>query len=383
MKTRRIGSGIGQAFVRVGGPLCWRRRFRWLAAIVAAPALLMAAPWAAAGPAPASAEEPGLTVEMTCAPESFRPNEWVAVECNQRLTNNNDSTLRDVSLSIGGYNGPIPDYFFVWSERDGELQPVGTGALTFEGRDLEPGHTSVSTLVVLLRMSGGTFESELRVSVGGDVVLTRPFQFVAEAGAAAPPADLLVSHRLAGERVDGDGVSRAVYRTVVTNQGSSTITELEVANRYSDGAALVEADPAPASEKAAFGLAYWDLAAFGEESLAPGEWVEMRTTYGSAADTDCSYTTSGVVVEATMDGQERRYEARAEEGATVGDCRYEEEEYGSGGGVPTGFGRGGEGPAAAEGDVLWAVFVLAGGGVALVGAARALRRRARLGPRIY
>src|SRR4030042_1677321 len=60
----------------------------------------------------------------------------------------------------------------------GGLPPVGTGALTFEGRDLEPGHTSVSTLVVLLRMSEGTFESELRVSVGEQLVLTRPFQFV-------------------------------------------------------------------------------------------------------------------------------------------------------------------------------------------------------------
>ena len=335
------------------------------------------APDMAAGPAMVSAEEPGLALERSCTPDTFRPDEWVAVECDQRLTNNGDSTLTDISLSIGGYNGPLPNYFFVWSERDGELQPVGTGALTFEGRDLEPGHTSVSTLVVLLRMSEGTFESELRVSVGEQLVLTRPFRFVATAGAAAPPTDLVVTEEPVAGPAGEEAVPTATFETKITNQGSSAVTQLRATVRHGEYVTFVGAEPSPSSRNPSVQLVFWDLAAFGKESLAPGESLMLRTTYGPGADYGCGSVTSGVVVEATVDGQERRYGAQSEEGATVGECRYEEEEYGSGGGVPTGFGRGGEGPAGREVDLLWAVAVLTAGGASLVGAALALRRRAR------
>jgi len=362
-----------------------RRLILGLVAALFALTALGGAPRAAAGPAAVSAEESGLTLERACTPDTFRPDEWVVMECNQRLTNNGESTLTDITLSIGGtYNGSIPGYFFVWSERDGEFQPVGTGALTFEGRDLEPGQTSVSTLVVLLRMSEGTFESEMSVLVSGEVALTRPFRFVAVAGAAEPPTDLLVTERLAEGAGSGEAQPTAVYETTITNQGSSPVTELIVTNRYTDEAVLVDAQPAPASRNDGVVLASWDLASFGKEALAPGESLVLRTTYGPGEGVECGYVIAGVVVEATVDGQERRYGARAEEGATLGECDYEEMPGGQGGGGgPVAFGRGGEGPAAAEGDVLWAAFVLAGSGVALVAAAMALRRRSRLGRRIY
>ena len=72
-----------------------------------------------------------------------------------------------------------------------------------------------------------------------------------------------------------------------------------------------------------------------------------------------AYVMPGVVVEAMVDGQERRYGAEAEDSATVGAC---DEIGGFGGGWPDGrcggdgFGvvgapAGGEGPAATEGDL--------------------------------
>jgi hypothetical protein len=112
------------------------------------------------------------------------------------------------------------------------------------------------------------------------------------------------------EQVDGDGVASATYGTIVVNRGSSAITELKVTNRYSDPAVLVEAEPAPASEKAAFDLATWDLASFGKESLAPGESFVLATTYGHASEGGCGYVTSGVVVEAVVGSERQLYGAR-------------------------------------------------------------------------
>jgi hypothetical protein len=343
---------------------------------------------------PAAAEEPGLVFEHTCTPDAFRPNEWVVIECVGRSANEGQDTLSDIRWSVGGtFNGSLPTYLFVWSERDGEFQPVGTGGLTFGGYDLGPGQTAETRTVLILRMSEGTFETELDLSVGGREVLTKPIRFAATAEAADPLGDLLVTKELVGGPAGEEAMPTATYETKITNEGSTAVTQLTLTDRYGEYLALVSADPTPVNEKAAFELASWDLASFGKESLAPGESLVLRTTYGPAQGSDCGYVTSGVVVEATVDGQERRYGARAEDEALVGKCDYEWMPDGEGEGeyIPVGGGvggtivppSGGEGPAGREVDVLWAVAVLAAGGASLVGAAMALRRRARLGRGIY
>jgi len=365
-----------------------RRLILGLVAVLLGLATLGEAPEIAAGPAAVSAEEPGLVFEHACTPDTFRPDEWVVIECVGRSTNEGPDTLTDISWSVGGtYNGSLPTYLFVWSQRSGEYVPLGTGALTYGGYDLGPGQTAETRTVLLLRMSEGTFETELDLSVAGREVLTKTIQFVARAEAAEPPRDLLVTKELVGGPAGEEAMPTATYETKITNEGSTAVTQLTLTDRYGEYLALVSADPTPVSEKAAFELASWDLASFGKESLAPGESLVLRTTYGPAQGSDCGYVTSGVVVEATVDGQERRYGARAEEEATVGECDFEWMPDGQGEGeyIPVGGGgggtmvppSGGEGPAGREVDVLWAVAVLAAGGASLVGAALALRRRAR------
>ena len=92
---------------------------------------------------------------------------------------------------------------------------------------------------------------------------------------------------------------------------------------------------------------------------------------------------SGVVVEANVGGKAERYGLRPGDAALLGDCGIGEGMPGGRGGPmtgapATGFGSGGEGPAAAEGDVVWAVaLVLASGGLVLVTAARLMRSRSR------
>ena len=331
-------------------------------------------------PTPAPTLAPGaLAFEHTCSPDTFRPDEWVVIECVARSTNQSQDSLSDINWSVGGiYDGSIPDYFFVWSERDGEFQRVGTGGLIFGGYDLRPGQTVETRTVLLLRMSEGTFETGLDLWAGESEVLRKSIRFVAGTDAEAPPTQLVVTEGPAYEMGSGEAVLAATYETKIMNKGSSPVTELRVASRYTEGVVLVDAKPAPASRNDEGQIASWDLMAFGKDSLAPGESLVLRTTYGPASDFGCGWVSSGVVVEATVDGVERRYGARAEEEAFVGECNYEGVPGGQGGGGgPVAFGRGGEGPAAAEGDVLWAAFVLAGGGVALVGAAMALLRRSR------
>ena len=300
--------------------------------------------------------------------------------------------------------GSLPDYFFVWSKRDGEFQRVGIGGLVFGGYYLRPGQTVETRTVLLLRMSEGAFETELELSAGEREVMTKPIRFVVTAEAADPPGDLLVTKELVGGPAGEEAAPTATYETKIMNQGSSAVSQLTVADRYgehftrmtadpeeepnvyllSKRPILVSAEPAPSNENPSVQLASWDLAAFGKESLAPGESLVLRTTYGPGESDDCGDVIPGVVVEATVDGVEQRYGARAED-VTVGTCRAGNR---PGAAIPGGEGSGsavgavappsgGEGPAAAEGDVLWAAFVLAGGGGALVAAALALRRRSR------
>jgi hypothetical protein len=206
-----------------------------------------------------------------------------------------------------------------------------------------------------------------------------PIRFVATAGAAEPPRDLVVTSELVTE-VGEEPAPTATYRTMIANQGSSDVTDLTLTERYTEGVALVSADPAPASQSPGVQLASWDLASFGRGSLAPGESLVLRTTYGPGADLDCGWVNGGVVVEATVGGQEQRYGARPSQGAMVGECRYGlagvggGPQIGGGGGLPVTAPPSGEGLVSAGGDASWLAAALAGAGVLLIGVSLAARR---------
>ena len=169
-------------------------------------------------------------------------------------------------------------------------------------------------------MSEGTFTTEAVLSAGGRQGLARPIRFVATKDAADPPAGLVVTEELVGGPTDGEAVPTATYETKITNRGSSAVTKLAVTDRYDEYASFVGGEPAPSTRNPEVQLASWDLAAFGKDSLAPGESLVLRTTYGPGSGSDCSDVTPGIVVEAMVDGQERLYGARAEDSATVGKC---------------------------------------------------------------
>jgi len=232
-------------------------------------------------------------------------------------------------------------------------------------------------------------------------------RLTATATAAAPSGGLLVTKRLASQQTDSYGMANATYLTTVTNQGSGPIKELKVTDRYSDPVVLMAAEPAPVGEKAAFELAFWDLASFEKDSLAPGESLVLKTTYGHVSDDGCGSAAGGVMVEATVGGQKQFYGVRPDPGewAEVGDCQpgggddgtgVRDGQGGGGGGYEappeampsplrppaTGLALGDEGPTP-SGGYAWCAAALAAGGVSLCWAALALRRRARLGRRIY
>jgi hypothetical protein len=338
-------------------------------ALLVAVSVVLVAPIAraAAVPPPEPAAQAALaTLEISCTPSTFRIGEWVTVECVTHVVNRGDRPLSNVSVSIGSSSGDIPDTYDMWGTRDGKLSPLEPDTPIFRDYGvLQAGQSTESHNVMLLRMSRRTFESEFNLVVGGQTLSKATVRFLATAEAQEPPTDLAVTEELASGGWAG-GEQAVTHETKITNRGSRTVDSLTLTERFSP-AVLQSAYPPPESKEDALELATWSLASFGKESLAPGESLVLRTIYGPKGGSVCEYVGGGAVVEATVATERERYGARF-----AGYSGFCVRDVGSG-----------EGPAVAEGGVVWVAFVLAGGGVALVGAALALRRRARLGPRIH
>lgn len=309
---------------------------RSVARILFAAALLALASVIARGVRTASAEDVPLMVDRTCSPETFRPDEWVVVECVSHLTNNGDAPMSDIRAVVTRAEGVIPDHFFVLYEVNGQAMPIEPTSLGLGGEGvLPPGETAEVRVIVLQRMDEeGTYEGDWQVTVEGQAVKTTPVRYEAKSDAAAPPKDLLVSREIVA---GGTGDAKVYYRTTVTNQGSKPVTDLTLTERYDEAALLFESYPTTASEKPDVQIARWDLASFGKESLAPGDSLVLDTGYRPPSDSTCAYVQAGAMVEASVGGVAQRYGARAED-VTVGACG-----RGNTGGGSGGDGRGGDG----------------------------------------
>jgi len=314
-----------------------------------------------------------LPFEFACTPDTFRPGVWVPVECVFRVANTGPAGVDDIRMWIYAARGDVvPEYFQMSTSLDGEPVPPDDLMFGVEGT-LQPGQTADIRAIVLMRIDEeGAGEAEWQLNAGGQTVAAGALPYEAKADAAEPPKDLDVSQKILE---NGDG--KLFYHTTVTNRSSSIVTELTLTERYNGDSLFLEAAPPPESEQPDVQIATWDLPALGKEFLAPGESVAVRTEYSSGYSGDgCAFVETGVMVEATIDGVTQRYGARAEDTLVrIEPCLADET---SGGGGATSLVVGGEGPAAAKGDVVWAAVVLASLGLALVTAALALLRRSRL-----
>ena len=193
-----------------------------------------------------------------------------------------------------------------------------------------------------------------------------------------------------------DRARRRLYRIddrdesgIERGERNRTLTE-----RYNESAVFLEAESPAASEQTDVQLARWDLPSLGKESLAPGESLKLVTTYAAASSSSCDLIRTGAVVEATVGGATQRYGARADDvagGTCAGEDTGDTVPGGSGpahdspmGLVPPSGGSAepvmapstGDGAAPGDSDARWAVAGLAAAGVALVVAARLIRKRA-------
>ncbi|OGO07763.1 MAG: hypothetical protein A2Y61_02305 [Chloroflexi bacterium RBG_13_60_13] len=313
-----------------------------------------------------------LPFEFTCTPDTYRPGVWVPVECAFRIANTGSSGVDNIYLMIGAFFGDVvPEVFQMSTSLDGQPIPADDLVFDVEGM-LQPGQAADIRANLLMRIDEeGAGQSEWQLNAGSQTVAAGALPYEAKANAAEPPKDLDVSRKILE---NGDG--KLIYRTTVTNQGSSAVTDLQLTERYNGESLFLSSAPGPSSEQADVQIATWDLPALGKEFLSPGESVEVRTEYSSGYSGDaCAWVDTGVMVEASINGATQRYGARAEDNPVrIEPCLAAET---GGGGGATSLVDGGEGSAAAEGDVLWAAAVLAGGGVALVAAAMALLRRSR------
>lgn len=340
---------------------------------------------------PSAPAAPGaLSFEHACTPDTFRPDEWVVVDCVSRMTNKGDTTLVPY-ISVNAGTGTVPGYYFFSAERNGQPLPIQTGGLRFPAAELAAGETAVTRVLVLLMMSEGTYESSVDLNVNEDVVAKAPLHFTASPAAQDPPRDLEVTRELIAKKIEvadtpianppHDGF--ATYETTITNRGSQPISDLRVDARLGEVASM-DSGPAPAEQDSTHGFASWELSSFGKESLQPGESLVLRTTYRPSGEDSCGTIDTAAVVEATVGGETQRY-AVGESWETVGYCV-----SGGGGcgvcggevptdanGMPLAFGSGGDGPDGDAFDIVWAAACLAAGGAALIGIALAVRRRVR------
>lgn len=360
-----------------------RRHAFWLLAAAQLMAVLCLGVPAASAQTPSAA-----TLEVTCTPNTFQPDVWVVVECVTVITNTSQTDMPRGQLNILSVNGPVPLYFFISLLVDGDNAPIGSGQLGFDVPPLAPGASSTSHLVVLLKMTQGTWHGRDSVMAGSEEVGTLDLQLTADPHATAPSQDLLVTKKLVqGPPSNETQPQIDVYETKVTNQSSSTITNLTLTERP-DYYGSAESDPSPATHDAALGLVTWDLASFGKDSLAPGESLVLRQTYPLSEESGCLPGSSAAIVEATVAGNLERVGARADEEYS-GQCLligHSDSGLGEGmpvppqtgaGDMPIGFGRGGEGPSDSTFDLLWAATFLAAGGTTLIGLATLARRRVR------
>ncbi len=351
------------------------RRLPWLLAAFVLTALLPAAVSHAQAPQPPVA--PGtVSLDVTCSPDMFQPNTWVVLVCTTRVTNNGENAVPSGTLNVGSESGPIPEYYWVSNVRNGQYVPVSTGDLVFDTKPLQPGETFEFTLTGLDRMSEGTWRGNDTLIIGGEEVVRIPLKLVGYGNATTPAEHLDVTTTLVNGGPDEmTPLPSAIYETEISNRGSNPVTALTVTERIDD-LNLVDAAPGSSSRNNDVNLVSWDLASFGKDSLAPGESLVLRTTYGPVDTSVCIGVSAALVVEAHFGGTTERYGLRPSDSALLGDCSFEEGIPGGRGG-PTAFGQGGEGPAEATFDFIWTAAFLAAAGAGLVAAAFVARRRLR------
>jgi hypothetical protein len=282
---------------------------------------------AAQSPEATPAPSVSISLDETCSPTTFRPHEWVVVTCVQRLTNRGDKLVSGVYTGVSNYRfDPVPpSYYVMWTRQDDQFLSVGTQTTIYPSYDIPPGETVQAETVVLFNMVEGTFEFELIAFLTGDpytgdepLASSQRITLAATLGAPEPPNDLIVELRPLTEQAP-EGMSSALYDTTITNRGSTAISDLNVTLR-SGGAALVTSEPVFESQNQAVELASWNLASFGNESLAPGESLVLHTTYGVPEGQDCAYPEIAAVVQATVSGERGLYGARSDEGRVLGAC---------------------------------------------------------------
>jgi hypothetical protein len=292
-------------------------------------------------PVPTPSPPSALSLDEKCSPTTFRPDEWIVLDCIQRVTNNGSEAAAGAYTMVNSFQGNTPSYLNVWSRRGGKYLSLEPGSTTYPPFDVGPGETSETETAVLMKMPRGTFTFELGVFVNDEMLTSQTVTLDAEPGAADPPTDVVIAEPVVS--VASDGTS-GVFETRITNKGSSTITDLTLTDRLAEGT-LVSEEPEPSTRLSDVSLMQWGLASFGKTSLAPGESLLLETTYGQEDGRGCGYAVLGLVVQAKVGAEERLYGSEVQQ--SWGNCPA----GGQGGGEPVPPPSGGQGtePAAATG----------------------------------
>ncbi len=315
-----------------------------------------------AGSSPAAGQRSRLEVVMTCSPEVFRPEEWVAFECVARLTNTSDTPIEHIRAGVVSSKGAIPESFRILYRINGVPKDPETVG---ENGALQPGQTDEFRLVTLLRMnSEGAYEGDWRVWSDEEVLAAMPIRYEARLGAADPPQTIEVI-QIPVPRLTGGHLT---YQTTITNHSETSVTDVRLFERYGEGVKLVSSEPAGSQDPRDQYLLTIPI-----RSLAPGQTTSVRTDYEAEHFGDCPYVESAVLVEAIISGDTELFAARTENEAICTETLLPSSAAGHAPlSAPPVAGAGPTGDAI---DSSWLAVSLLVGGVGLIGTAFVIRRR--------
>ena len=222
---------------------------------------------------PAPAPAPALSLESSCSPDAFRPDEDALLICSTTIANWGDTTLTDLRLTrrtpprVGR-----PGSYTFGRTVNGQPQAVAAFDLGVSLPQLPPGETiEVHSRFIVRPAREGLYGGEVSLIANNVWVAASRFTFDAVADADYPPSNLLISKTVLRTVDPPEDPGAVAIELVVSNQSEVTMTSLTVLSKHSNDIALVSADPPTASLSETTGIATWELGPLGPGEESAGE----------------------------------------------------------------------------------------------------------------
>lgn len=260
-------------------------------------------------PTPTPIPAPALALDAACSPDAIRPDETALVTCSAIITNSGDAVASSPDLVVGSLAEGL--LWIVFSPFDLTLDGQAVAVSRYQSRlplpDLMPGQTveARGRFIVPARQSEGAYDTMMSLVLNEETVDSAVLRIDVDVDAVHPPANLAISKSILTELDDPLAVPETVeYEFVVANVSDVMINNVAVLDKYSESVVPVATDPLAANVNETTHIITWEVG-----SLAPGEEVRVRATFGPLFE--CSIAFNDMVVTAQSDDGLEEYATRS------------------------------------------------------------------------